>query len=142
MSVNSRLPATKILGQRKPFYRKKIPESSCTRKETGETRQPCNIQEQRQKNHAIYQNNKQTSLENKELEPVQPVQMNTYQSNTYRKVLSWLHFDDEPMVRERRKKKDLQSYISVFVGYPSILSSNQEHQPGMAAVFHTWAYGS
>ena len=34
MSVNSRLKATKIIGQRKAFYRQIIPESSCVRKET------------------------------------------------------------------------------------------------------------
>ena len=34
MSVNSRLKATKIIGQRKAFYRKRIPESCCARKET------------------------------------------------------------------------------------------------------------
>ena len=34
MSVNSRLKATKIIGQRKAFYRHRIPESSCARKET------------------------------------------------------------------------------------------------------------
>ena len=34
MSVNSRLKATKIIGQRKGFYRQKISESSCARKET------------------------------------------------------------------------------------------------------------
>ena len=34
MSVNSRLNATKIIGQSKPFYRLRIPESSCARKET------------------------------------------------------------------------------------------------------------
>ena len=34
MSVNSRLKATKITGQRKTFYRQEISESSCTRKET------------------------------------------------------------------------------------------------------------
>ena len=33
MSVNSILKATKIIGQRKAFYRQKIPESSCARKE-------------------------------------------------------------------------------------------------------------
>ena len=27
--------------------------------------------------------------------PVEPVQMNICKSNTYRKDLSWLHFDDE-----------------------------------------------
>ena len=34
MSVNSRLKATKIIGQRKAFYRQRIPESNCARKET------------------------------------------------------------------------------------------------------------
>ena len=33
MSVKSRLKATKIIGQRKAFYRQRIPESSCVRKE-------------------------------------------------------------------------------------------------------------
>ena len=34
MSLNSRLKATKIIGQRKAFYRQRIPEFSCARKET------------------------------------------------------------------------------------------------------------
>ena len=34
MSVNSRLKTTKIIGQRKAFYRQRIPESSCAKKET------------------------------------------------------------------------------------------------------------
>ena len=34
MSVNSRLTATKIIGQRKSFYRQRIPESSCVRNKT------------------------------------------------------------------------------------------------------------
>ena len=34
MSVNSRLKATKIIGQRNAFYKQRIPESSCARKET------------------------------------------------------------------------------------------------------------
>ena len=37
-------------------------------------------------NHAIYQNNEKTSFEKKELEPVEPVQKNIYQSNTYKKT--------------------------------------------------------
>ena len=37
----------------------------------------------------------------KDVEPVGPVLMNIYQSNTYRKDLSWLHFDNEPRVQER-----------------------------------------
>ena len=34
MSVNSRLKATKIIGQRKAFYKQRIPEPSCVRKGT------------------------------------------------------------------------------------------------------------
>ena len=33
MSINSKFKATEIIGQRKAFYRQKIPESSCARKE-------------------------------------------------------------------------------------------------------------
>ena len=33
MSVNSKIKAAKIKGQRKVFYRQRIPESSCPRKE-------------------------------------------------------------------------------------------------------------
>ena len=47
-------------------------------------------------------------LENKEVGPVEPVQMNIYQSYTYRKDLSWLHFDDEPRVQKRQQVKDQQ----------------------------------
>ena len=36
MSVNSRLKDTKIISQRKAFYKLRIPKSSCTRKETVE----------------------------------------------------------------------------------------------------------
>ena len=68
-----------MIGQRKVFYRQRIPES----------------------NHAIYLNNEKTSLENKEVGPVDPVQMNIYRSNTYRKDLSWQCFNDEPRVQER-----------------------------------------
>ena len=53
--------------------------------------------------------------ENKEEEPVELVQMNIYQSNTYRKDLSWLHLDDEPRVQERQQMEDQQSCKSVFV---------------------------
>ena len=34
MSVDSRLKATKIIGQRKAFYRQRNPEFNCARKET------------------------------------------------------------------------------------------------------------
>ena len=40
--------------------------------------------------------------------------MKIYQSNTYRKDLSWLPFVNEPRTQERVQVKDQQSYISVF----------------------------
>ena len=65
MSVNSRLTAIYIIGQRKAFYRQIIPESSCARKETVDKyilesswngdRKIINILEWRQKNCKIYQ---------------------------------------------------------------------------------------
>ena len=44
VSVNSRLQATKIISQKKAFYRQRILESSCARKETID-RYPCSIYE-------------------------------------------------------------------------------------------------
>ena len=57
------------------------------------------------------------------------VQMNIYQSNNYRKGLSWLHVDDEPGVQEKEQVMDQQSAISVYVVYLTIPSNIQEHQP-------------
>ena len=51
--------------------------------------------------HAIYSDYEQTYPQNKKVEPVEPVQMNICQSNTYRKDLDWLHFDIEARVQER-----------------------------------------
>ena len=77
----------------------------------------------------MYQNINQISPQRKEMEPVEPVQMSIYQSNIYRKDLCQLHFNDEPVVQERQQLKDRQSWISHFVAYLTILSSNQGHQP-------------
>ena len=55
---------------------------------------------------------------------VEPVLMNIYQSNTYRKDLSWPHFDDEPRVQEKQQVKDQQSCIFVFVACLTVPSSN------------------
>ena len=41
-------------------------------------------------------------MEKKEVEPVESVLKNIYQSNTYRNDLSWPHFDDEPRVQEKQ----------------------------------------
>ena len=75
------------------------------------------------------------------MESVQPVQMNTYQSNNYKKDLSWLHFDNEPMVQERKREREGEAEAEGeregegegasegptdqhFLAYPTIPSSN------------------
>ena len=60
-----------------------------------------------------------------EVEPVDPVQMSIYQSNTYKNNISWLHFDNEQRVQEREQVKGpTQSYISSFVPYLTIASGS------------------
>ena len=56
------------------------------------------------------------------MEPVEPVLMNIYQIDTYRKDLSWLHFSDEPRVQDRQQVKHQHTCISIFVAYPTIPS--------------------
>ena len=65
--------------------------------------------------------------QNNEVELVEPVQMNIYQSKTYLKELSWLYFDNEPRVQESRHVKDQQSCISAFVAYLTASSSHYGH---------------
>ena len=62
------------------------------------------------------------------MEPVQAAQINIYQNNTYRKYLSWLHFDNAPRVQERKQVKNQQSCISFFVAHLTMPSSNYWHQ--------------
>ena len=62
------------------------------------------------------------------MELAEPVQMNIYQSNFYRKDLNWRNFNDGSRVQERQQVKSQQAGISVFVAYPTTLSSNEEHQ--------------
>ena len=71
------------------------------------------------------------------MKPVEPVLKIIYQSNTYRKDLSWPQFNDEPRVQEKQQVKDQQSCISVFVAYLTTGGTS----PHMTTVFHTWAYG-
>ena len=52
--------------------------------------------------------------------------MNIYQSNNYRKDLSWLHFNDDPGFQEKQQVKSQQSCISVFVAYPTIPSRTNQ----------------
>ena len=92
MSVNSRLKAIYVTGQGKAFYGQRIPESSCVRKETVD----INILvTSRHGDRKIMQSMKKKK---KEMEPIESVLKNIYQSNAYRKDLSWAYFDDEPRV--------------------------------------------
>ena len=79
-----------------------------------------------------------TPRENEELVPIQPVLMNMYQSDTYRKDLSWQYFDDELRVQEKKQVKDQQSYIRFCS-----LSNNSKLQlgaPAQTTVFHGKLY--
>ena len=64
------------------------------------------------------------SLEKKEVEPVDPVLKDIYQSNTYRKDLRWPHFNNEPRFQDKKQVKDQQSCIFVFVACLTFLSRN------------------
>ena len=68
------------------------------------------------------------SLENKQVEPVELAQMSIYQSNTCRKDLNWLRFDNEPSVQDRQQEKDEKSCISVFCNiYKSTIWPSMEY---------------
>ena len=66
---------------KKGFCRQRILESDCARKETVDIDVLITSRYGDKKNHIL------------------PFQINIYQSNIYRKDLSWLHFDDEPRVQ-------------------------------------------
>ena len=75
------------------------------------------------------------------MEPVEPVQMNIYISNTdridlrhYYNQLRLRHFYNQPRVQGKQQVKDQQSCISVFVAYPFVA-------PEMTTVFHPRFYG-
>ena len=115
------------MGQRKAFYKQKNP-----RKQGRKQIIDRNIfLASRNGDRKIMQSMKKRVdlLDNKEVEPVEPLQMNIYQSNIYRKSLNWLHFEDEPRGQERHQVKYQQPYISVFIGYLTTPSSNWEYQP-------------
>ena len=73
------------------------------------------------KSYAVYQSNEQTSLKNKEVEPVQPVQINIYEGNTYiLKKSQWFKRGSE----ERTKNLHIR-----FCNFLEIPSSKQQLQP-------------
>ena len=57
MPLNARLKATKIIVQRKAFYRQRIPEFSCARKKTVDVDILVTSRNGDRENHAVYQNN-------------------------------------------------------------------------------------
>ena len=63
----------------------------------------------------------------KEVEPVEPVLKNIYQSNTYRKDLGWPYFDNDIRVQEKQQVKGQQSCIFVFV--VCLTMTKYGHQP-------------
>ena len=129
MSVNSGLKATKIMGQRKAFYRQRIPEFSRTRKETVDIDILVTYRNGDRKIMQSIRITRRSLSRKKKVGPVEPVLKNIYQSNTYRKDLSWPHFDDEPRVQEKQQVKDRQYCISIFVACLTIPTSNWGHQP-------------
>ena len=78
-----------MIGERKAFCWQRIPESSPARKGTVDIG---------------------ILVPSRNGEPVEPVLMNIYQSNTYRKDLSWLYFDNEAKVPA--KPNILKDYFS------------------------------
>ena len=123
MSVNSRYKATKIIGQRKAFYRQRIPEYSCVRKETVDI---DILVTSKNGDRNIIQAIRITSRppSRKGSGTIERVLKNIYQSNTYRKDFSWPHVDDEPRFQEKQQVKDQQSCIFVFVACLTIPRSN------------------
>ena len=68
-------------------------------------------------------------------------QLSQFQSNTYRKELSWPHFDDEPRIQEKQQVKDQQSCIFVSVACLKCQVTTVGNSPNITTVFHTWACG-
>ena len=124
MSVNSRLKVTKIIDQRKVFYRQRIPESSCTRKETLDIDILLIPRNGDRKTMESIRITSRPKGPKEEVEQVEPVLKNIYPSNTYSKDLCWPHFNHEPRVQEKQQVKEQESCIFVFVACLTIPSSS------------------
>ena len=90
MSVNSRLKAIQIMGQRKVFYRQRIPEGSCARK-------------------VIVEINILVTSRNGDRKFMQSITITSRPPSTIRKWKQLSQFGCEV--------KDQQSYISAFIAY-------------------------
>ena len=79
------------------------------------------------------------------MEPVEPVKMNIYQSNTCRKHLSWLHFNNEPRVQERQQAREGPTVLNIwFCSLSRNSKYNYEHQPRYdhsTPCMAVWQYG-
>ena len=126
MSVNSGLKATDTIGQRKAFYRQRIPEFSRARKETVDI---DILVTSRNGDRKIMQSIRIASRPpSRKRRWNQLSQLKSvYQSNTYRRELSCPHFDNEPRVPGKQQLNDQQSCISVLVACLTIPSSNWGH---------------
>ena len=75
------------------------------------------------------------------MELVESVLKNIYQSNSYRKDLSWPHFNDLPRVQGKQQVKDHQFCIFGFVACLTIPSSNWGYQPRCDNSIHSVHWG-
>ena len=111
VSINSRLKAIQMIGQRKHSIGREFQSLAMRGKKllTQISLKHIGIQEWLQKSHTTYQNK-------------------IYESySTYRRGLSWPHFSYEPRIQQRQQRKNQQSYISVFVVFVAILSNSQQY---------------
>ena len=67
--------------------------------------------------------------------------MNIYQSNTYRKDLSWLHFNDQLRVQERHQVKEQNPAYPFFQLIQQFQVATRRNTPDITTVFHTRPYG-
>ena len=74
-----------------------------------------------------------------EAESAKTVQMNIYQSKTYRKHLNWLYLDDKPRRQQMKKQHPYISVSGICLKHPS---SNYEYQPKDIAKVSTLLHAS
>ena len=126
MSVSSRLKDTKIIGQRKVFYRQRISESSCARKETVDI---DILVISTNGDRKIMQSIRITSRP-----PSRKRKWNHfsqfYQSNTYRKDLNFLSYSDLSYIS---KMSQIRTVLQIRF---CSLSDNSRQQLG--ALAQTW----
>ena len=109
MSANSRLKATKIIGQRKGFYRLRIPESSCARKEIVDIDILVTSRNSDRKIMQSIRITSQPSLRKRKWD-----QLSQFW-RTSAKIIP--HFHNEPRVQENQQVKGQQSciFICLFI---------------------------